>query len=148
MTNIKDVMRRRPVLIYFVLTFAISWGGIFLVIGPGGILGTREVSDGLMPLVYLATLVGPSVSGLLMIGVVDGPAGFRELLSRLRRWQIGTRWYAVVLLTAPLLITATLLVLSRTSPAFLPVIFGTEDKLNLLVIGIVMGVSVGFFEEL
>ncbi len=148
MTNIKDVMRRRPVVTYFVLTFAISWGGIFIVMGPGGILGTTEVSDGLMPLVYLATLLGPSVSGLLMISVVDRPAGFRELLSRLRRWQVGIRWYAVALLTAPLLITATLLVLSRTSPVFLPVLVTAEGKLSLLIIGIVMGLAVGFFEEL
>src|SRR5689334_22302651 len=33
---------RRPALSYFALTFAISWGGMFLVIGgPGAIRGTE-----------------------------------------------------------------------------------------------------------
>jgi membrane protease YdiL (CAAX protease family) len=148
MTTIKAFIKRHPVLTYFALTFAISWGGILMVIGPGGILGTKEVSEGLMPFVYLATLLGPSLAGILLTGLVDGRAGFRELLSRLLRWRVGARWYAVALLTAPLLITATLFVLSLTSPVFLPVIVTTDDKVSLLLTGIVMGLVVGFFEEL
>ena len=148
MTTIKTFIKRHPLPTYFALTFAISWGGILMVIGPGGILGTKEVSEGLMPFVYLATLLGPSLAGILLTGLVDGRAGFRELLSRLLRWRVGARWYAVALLTAPLLITATLFVLSLTSPVFLPVIVTTDDKVSLLLTGIVMGLVVGFFEEL
>jgi membrane protease YdiL (CAAX protease family) len=147
-TTITAFIKRHPVLTYFALTFVISWGGILMVIGPGGILGTKEVSEGLMPFVYLATLLGPSVAGILSTGLVDGRAGFRELLSRLLRWRVGARWYAVALLTAPLLITATLFVLSLKSPVFLPVIVTTDDKVSLLLTGIVMGLVVGFFEEL
>jgi len=147
-TTITAFIKRHPVLTYFALTFAISWGGILMVIGPGGILGTKEVSEGLMPFVYLATLLGPSLAGILLTGLVDGRAGFRELLSRLLRWRVGARWYAVALLTAPLLITATLFALSLTSPVFLPVIVTTDDKVSLLLTGIVMGLVVGFFEEL
>jgi membrane protease YdiL (CAAX protease family) len=148
MTTIKAFIKKHPVLTYFALTFAISWGGILMVIGPGGILGTKEVSEGLMPFVYLATLLGPSLAGILLTGLVDGRAGFRELLSRLLRWRVGAHWYAVALLTAPLLITATLFVLSLTSPVFLPQILTTDDKVSLLLTGIVMGLVVGFFEEL
>lgn len=148
MTNVKAFIKRHSVLTYYALTFAISWGGILMVIGPSSILGTKEVSEGLMPFVILATLLGPSVAGILLTGFVYGRAGFRELLSRLLKWQVGARWYAVALLTAPLLITATLFVLSLTSPVFLPVIVTTDDKVSLLLTGIVMGVVVGFFEEL
>jgi CAAX protease family protein len=111
-------------------------------------LGTREVSEGLMPFVYLATLLGPSIAGILLTGLVDGRTGLRKLLSRLRRWRVGARWYAVALLTAPLLIAATLFVLSLTSPEFLPVIVTSDNKASLLLTGIVMGLVVGFFEEL
>ena len=148
MTTITAFIKRHPVLTYFALTFAISWGGILMVIGPGGILGTKEVSEELMPFVYLATLLGPSVAGILLTGLVDGRVGFRELLSRLLRWRVGARWYAVALLTAPLLITATLFALSLTSPVFLPVIVTTDNKVSLLLTSIVMGLVVGFFEEL
>jgi membrane protease YdiL (CAAX protease family) len=146
--NMMTTIKQRPVLAYFVLAFAISWGGILLAIGPGGILGTSEVSEELLPFVYLATLLGPSLAGILLTGLVDGRAGFRELLSRLLRWRVGARWYAVALLTAPLLITATLFALSLTSPVFLPAIVTTGNKVSLLLTGIVTGLVVGFFEEL
>ena len=148
MTSIKAFIKRHPVLTYFVLTFVISWGGILMVIGPDGILGTKEVSEGLMLFIYLAIILGPSVAGILLTGLVDGRAGFRELLSRLFRWRVGARWYAVALLVAPLLMVATLLALSLTSSVFLPRIFSSDDKASLLLTGIVMGLVVGFFEEL
>jgi uncharacterized protein len=148
MTSIKDFIKKHPLLTYFVLTFTISWGSILVVIGPGGILGTEKVSEGLMPFVYLATLLGPSAAGVLLTGLIDGRAGFRELGSRLLRWRVGFRWYTVALLTAPLLMTATLYALSLTSPIFLPTIVTADNKSNLLLTGIVMGLVVGFFEEL
>ena len=46
MTTIKAFIKRHPVLTYYALTFAISWGGILVVVGPGGIPGTTEQVDG------------------------------------------------------------------------------------------------------
>jgi hypothetical protein len=140
MTNIKAFIKRHPVLTYYALTFAISWGGMLLVIGgPGGIPGTPEQIERLMLLVVLALMAGPSVAGLLLTGLVDGQAGLRELLSRLRRWRVGARWYAIALLALPLLATATLFALSLTSPVFLPGIVTTDDKASLLLSGIAVG---------
>jgi membrane protease YdiL (CAAX protease family) len=93
-------------------------------------------------------LAGPSVAGILMTGLVHGRAGFRELLSRLLRWRVGARWYAVALLTAPVVFTAVLLGLSFTSPKFLPGLFVSEGKASILLFGIVAGLAVGLFEEL
>jgi membrane protease YdiL (CAAX protease family) len=141
-------IKRHPVPTYYALVFAISWGGILLVVGPGGILGTKYNPVVLAQFVYLAALAGPSVAGILMTGLVDGRAGLRALLSRLCTWRGGARWYAVALLTAPLLMTAILFVLSLNSLAFLPAIVTTEDKAGLLLSGIVLGLVVCFFEEL
>jgi membrane protease YdiL (CAAX protease family) len=57
-------------------------------------------------------------------------------------------WYAVALLTAPLLVTAVLLVLSLSSPEYLPTILTTSDKAALLLTGIVGSLGAGIFEEL
>jgi membrane protease YdiL (CAAX protease family) len=148
MTTIKAFIRGHPLLTYFALAFAISWGGVLIVVGPGGIPGTSEQTKMLFPFVYLAMLAGPSVAGILLTGLVYGRAGLRELLSRLLRWRVGARWYAVALLSAPLLMTAVLLALSLTSPMFLPGIFTTSDKATLLLSGIAVGLVAGFFEEL
>lgn len=149
MTTSQAFIMKHPVLTYFVLTFAISWSGVLFVIGgPGGIPGTVAQSDPLFPSVYLAMLAGPSVAGMLWTGLVYRRTGLREFLSRLIKWRVGTRWYAVALLTAPLLATAVLLVLSLLSPEFLPEIFTTNDKATLVLFGLAVGLGAGFFEEL
>jgi uncharacterized protein len=72
----------------------------------------------------------------VLTGLLYGRAGFRDLLTRMTRWRVGARWYAVALLTAPLLITAVLLALTLISPEFLPGILTTSDKAALLLMGI------------
>ena len=84
----------------------------------------------------------------MLTGLLYGRAGLRELGSRLLKWRVGARWYAVALLTAPLSMMAALLVLSLSSPEFLPGILATGDKATLLLMGIVAGLIVGIFEEL
>jgi len=148
MTTIQAFIKKHPVITYCALTFAISWGGILMLIGPGGILGTKEVSEVQLPFVYVATLAGPSMAGILLTGFVHGRAGFRDLLSRLLKWRVGIRWYAVGLLTAPLLFAAVLLVLSLLNPEYLPGIFISDNQASLMLSGIVVGLLVGIFEEL
>jgi membrane protease YdiL (CAAX protease family) len=149
MTTITAFIKRHPVPAYYVLTFAISWGAVLLLIGgPGGFPGTPEQVERLIWLVVLSLELGPPVAGLLLTGLVAGRAGYAELLSRLLRWRVGARWYAVALLTAPILAAAVLLVLSRTSPAYLPGILTTSDAASLLLPGIAAGLLGGFGEEL
>ena len=147
MKSRKPYFERHSLLLFFILTFLISWGGILLAIGPGGILGTKEVSDEMMPLLYIATLLGPSVSGLVMIGLVHGKEGYRDFFSRLFKWRVGAHWYLIALLTAPLLFSAVLLLLSLSSPEYLPGIFTSNDKTSLFISGLVAGLMVGIFEE-
>jgi membrane protease YdiL (CAAX protease family) len=144
-----SLVQRHPVLAYYVLTFAISWGGVLLLIGgPGSIPGTPEQIGSLIWWVVLTLELGPPVAGLFLTGLVSGRAGYAELLARLLRWRVGVRWYAVALLAAPLLGTAVLLVLALTSPAYLPGIFTASDKTSLLLPAIVAGLLGGFGEEL
>jgi membrane protease YdiL (CAAX protease family) len=142
-------IKRNAVLTYFALAFAISWGGILLVIGgPGRILSTSEQFDKLLPMVILAILAGPSTSGILLTALIYGSNGVSELRSRLIRWRVGIRWYAVALLTAPLLMMSIYLMLSLLSPAFLPGIFASQDKVSHLLMGLITGLMAGFFEEI
>ncbi len=148
MTILKVFLMRHPVSTYFILTFAISWGGVLLVIGgPGGIPGTTEQFQRLLPMAIVAMLAGPSVASLLMTGLVDGKAGFRTVLARLLRWRVGMRWYAVALLSAPLVFAVVHSALALTSPVFLPGILTTHDKASLLLFGVTSSLLVGFLEE-
>lgn len=149
MMTIKSFIHRHPVLTYYTLVFIISWGGILVLAGPGGIPGTKEQVERLFPFMLLALFAGPSVAGILSTSLVDGRAGLRELRARLLRWRVGARWYVVALLFAPFLVATVLFTLSLLSSAFLPGILNTNDKLTLLLFGIAWGlIGGGFLEEL
>jgi uncharacterized protein len=143
------MIKRNPVLTYFIMTFAISWGGIIGVMSrTGGIPTTKEQFAAQLPIAILAMLGGPSVAGLLLTGLVKGREGFRQLRSRLFKWQVGWGWYAIALLTGPLVLLGTLLVLSLFSPIYAPGIFAVNDKVAKLLFGLTAALVTGICEEL
>jgi CAAX protease family protein len=132
----RTIITRHPVLTYFALTFAISWGGFLVVVGPGGFASTSWQTDARFPFAVLAMLAGPSVAGVLLSCLIDGKAGLREVLRQLLKWRVGAGWYAVALLPAPLLAAAVLFALSLSSP-----IFTAADKTAVLLAGVAAGLT-------
>jgi hypothetical protein len=45
MSTITALVERHPAPTYFALAFAISWGGVLVVVGPGGIPGVPERNE-------------------------------------------------------------------------------------------------------
>jgi membrane protease YdiL (CAAX protease family) len=150
MKTIKAFIKDHPVLSYFALAFAISWGVILVAVGlgPGGFSATPQQFQMSIPYTVPAMILGPSVAGILMTSLLYGRAGLREFRARLLKWRVGARWYAVALLTAPLSMMAVLLALSLASPEYLPRIFTASDRTALLLMGIAVGLTAGIFEEL
>src|SRR5215475_3289362 len=76
----ENPLRRHPILSYFVLTYAVSWLGALLVTAPHLVRHERLLQfTGI--LMFPVMLLGPSVVGLMLTPIVDGKAGWRELLS-------------------------------------------------------------------
>lgn len=150
MKTIKVFIKSHPVLSYFALAFTISWGGILIAVGlgPGRFSATPQQFQMDVPYAVPAMILGPSVAGILMTGILYGRAGLGEFRSRLLKWRVGARWYAVALLTAPLSMMAVLLTLSLVSPEYLPRIFTASDRTTLLLMGSGVGLTAGIFEEL
>ena len=109
-------LKKHPLLAYCLLTFAISWGGFLLVVGPGSLVNTNWQAEGAFLSAVMAMLAGPSIAGLLLTCLVDGRAGYRELFSRLRTWRVGVRWYAMAIVPAPIVAAGVLFALSQPSP--------------------------------
>ena len=124
-------INRHPLLVYYLLTFALSWGGFVLAVGPSALVNTNWLAEGAFLPAVMAMLAGPSLAGLLLTGVVDGRAGYRDLFSRLCKWRVGIRWYAVAILPAPIIAAAVLVALSLTSPLFI-----TDDKATVVLGGL------------
>ena len=150
-------IRRHPVASYFALTFLLSWGGIFAVIGGGAIPAPPEEANRLFVLVYLAMLVGPSVAGIVVTAITGGAPGLAEFRARLLKWRVEPRWYAAALLIAPLALLAALAILSPLSERFVPGVikglggdapFHAESRVWFVLTGLLIGLGAGFFEEL
>jgi membrane protease YdiL (CAAX protease family) len=150
MTTIRAFVKRHPLLSFYTLAFAISWGGMLLAVGlgPGGFSATPQQLQKAVPYLVPTMVLGPGVAGILLTGLLYGRAGLREFRSRLLKWRVGARWWAVALLTAPLLLMGVMLGLSLISPEFLPRIFIASDKASVLLLGIAAGLTAGVFEEL
>jgi membrane protease YdiL (CAAX protease family) len=140
-------LQRHPVLTYFVLVIALSWGATLLLTGGLGPIGS---TDPRFLFIALTAPVAPAIVSLLLTGVLAGRAGYRDLLVRLLRWRVGVRWYAFALLTAPLLTVAAtaVLALALNPTEFLPAILTNSDPLGLLLPGLFGGLIAGLCEEL
>jgi pimeloyl-ACP methyl ester carboxylesterase/membrane protease YdiL (CAAX protease family) len=123
------LLRRHPLLAFYVLAFVLSWGGFVLVLGPGSLVNTNWHAEGKFLSAIIVMLAGPSIAGLLLTGLVDGRAGYRDLFMRLRKWRVGLGWYALAILPAPIVTAASLFTLSITSPLL------TADNKAAIVFG-------------
>lgn len=156
----RSLARRYPAACYFTFAFAISCGSILVVVGGGPIPAPPDEAHRLFALVYLGMLAGPSVAGLAMTASVRGLAGLRDCRARLLAWRVAPIWYAVALLTAPLALALTALVLSQFSGDFVPATIGSTGAIDpagpiqagnvktLLLLAVAVGAGAGFFEEL
>ena len=155
----KAIIQRHPVTSYFLLAIAISWGGIIAIVLPGTIPAAPPDAERLFVPVYLAMLLGPSVATLVITSLAGGAAAWRAYRERLLAWRVGARWYAAALLTAPIAIMLTLLILSAISRDFVPVVLSdamlqsagpvaAASKAGFLLSALAIGIGAGFFEEL
>jgi membrane protease YdiL (CAAX protease family) len=137
-TKPENFLSRHPAIIYFALTFAVSWLGALAVAAPRLLRG--EVIPkfaGLM--MFPAMLLGPSVVGILLTRLADGPTGLRDLFSRMRRVSVPARWYAALLIPPVLVLIVLSGMKTFASPVFTP---------NRFFIGAGFGFVAGFFEEI
>ena len=139
----KPILHRYALLLYFVVAYAIAWGGSLLIAATKGFetsaIGITEIG-----FMFLFMLAGPSLSSVLLTAYFEGRSGLGQLFTRLKSWRLRWQWAAVAMLTVPTLsITALLAVSALVSPIYKP-----EITLANIGFGIVAGFLAGFFEEI
>jgi hypothetical protein len=78
MNSVTSVIKRYPLATFFILTYIFSWWGWLVGLGQ-------------IP-------IGPVVAALIVVPLTEGKAGLKEWASRIVRWRVGVRWYAIALL--------------------------------------------------
>src|SRR6516165_4457247 len=121
-------IKQHPVLCYYVLAFAISWGAVLAVTGLHGIPGNPANLMKMLPALLLAMLAGPVVAAISVTGLAGGRAGYRDYFARLAKWRTRIGWYAAAFMAAPAVFTAIPLVMAIGYPGFVPHIFTEHNK--------------------
>src|ERR1700745_1795525 len=95
-SNRVSIIKRYPVVAYFALTLMTSWVGALPVAAPH--LWRHEPLPEITGiLMFPAMLLGPSLTGIVLTGVVDGRTGLRALLSRMFLARLPAPWYATLI---------------------------------------------------
>ena len=143
-----ETLSRRPLWAYFGLVFLIAWGAVVVVVGPAGIVGDATPENWQLLPVFGAMLLGPAIAGLAMVYLTDGQPGLADLWRRQRNVRLPLRWYAIALLTTPIVLLSILVPLSSVDTAFVPSLVATDDVVSVLAFGLVYGLLAGFLEEI
>jgi len=107
-----------------------------------------KIFESIAPIAMLPLVIGPTVVSLFLIAIIYGKEGFGNLFSRLLRWRLSLNWYIFAVLTLPILTSIILFLLSQYSSDFLPKIITSDNKVNLLVTGLLVGIFLTLFEEI
>jgi membrane protease YdiL (CAAX protease family) len=137
--SLKTVLRQHPLAAYFLLAYGLPWACILALLASKGFrLAAVQPSDGVVMFLFL--ILGPSLTSLGLSALLDGRAGLRALWQRQTRWRIGWPWYAIALLTVPLLALAILFALSAlVSRGYVP---------RFELVGLAIGGLAGGLEEI
>jgi membrane protease YdiL (CAAX protease family) len=106
------VLRRHPLIGFFVLANGFSWLAL-LLLGGWLVLPAQ--------LVVLVFTVGPTAAALTVTAATEVRRGLRDLLGRAVLWRVGLHWYAVALIGIPLVVVAAALVVPGAPASFSPV---------------------------
>jgi membrane protease YdiL (CAAX protease family) len=108
--RLADFLRARPLVSFFVLSYAVTW----LLWAPlvfAGVPAFTEITHTPSWYALPGVAIGVTGTAFFMTAVTQGRAGVRRMLRRLVCWRVGVRWYLVAILFIPvgqLLITAAL----------------------------------------
>lgn len=106
----KAWIQRHPLISFFVLTYAIAFGTTFLYIylQPGQPNKPWSLS-------WFLNAFSPTISALILSGIIGGWREVKHLLSGFTRWKVGLRWYlaAAYLFLGPLTVALIYIVLGN-----------------------------------
>jgi membrane protease YdiL (CAAX protease family) len=143
---IKRLIRRHPLIAFFVIAFAGEWiAWLPLILAQNGLgLLPYTIPNLVYPPSYwfaaLSSITGPTLASFVVTAIMSGKAGVRQLLWRYALWRVGLRWYLLLFVGVPLIQLACASVFLGTAPltAFIqqwPLYF-TVYLPNILIISV------------
>jgi membrane protease YdiL (CAAX protease family) len=102
--NANNLLARKPLLAYFVLSYALFWG--FLVVIFVILRMVRLQPDALpawsMPMIVILGSWMPNLAAVTVTGVLAGNASVRQLLGKFFAYRLAVRWFFFALFPFPI----------------------------------------------
>lgn len=95
MISFRVFVRRHTLLLYFILTFLVTWAAWLPMLATGEQDLLRAVGT-----------FAPAVTALVLTALIEGRAGLQRIGRQMVRWRVAPGWYGVALVAAPALILA------------------------------------------
>jgi uncharacterized protein len=112
-----SIIRRYPLITYFVLAYAITWATFPLV--------------NINPMLGIIGFIGPAGAAILVTALTEGRAGVRRLLAKVVQWRVKPLWYVVALL---------LPVLVSLGAAAMGPLFGKPEAISMWPVSVLTAV--------
>jgi uncharacterized protein len=98
-----DVIRRYPLISYFVIAYAGTWlvWALFVLSREGSGLLPFHSPASFLVLIGIGTFSGPTVGAFVVTAATAGAEGVVRLLWRIMQWRVGVVWYLFVLIGVP-----------------------------------------------
>jgi len=87
MNKLRSLINDHPLISFVILAYGISWGLWILMITATGHIN------------WLGSF-GPSLAAIILVGIGQGRAGLKKLLSPIKFWRFGVGWYFLCLSVA------------------------------------------------
>jgi uncharacterized protein len=146
--NMMKLIKQYPSVIFFTLTFILSWSGILIVSIFTGMPANSKEFESIAPIAMFPLVIGPAIASIFLTYFIYGKKGLKKLWQQIIKWRINKQLYAFAIFTLPILASIILFILSRYSSEFLPKIITSENKTNLILSGLFVGVFLTLFEEI
>lgn len=141
---VQSNQNRNRIVGFFLGTFIISWGAIWLLFGSKAIPATTELQQR----IGMVILLGPTLACLIFTLFHDGLPGLRNLVSKLTAWRISYPYYLFAFLIAPITTLLGIGILSFFTDEYTPAVWASEAPTNIIALGLIGGLTIGLFEEL
>jgi uncharacterized protein len=104
------MIKRHPLLSFFLLTFGITWGlgGLYFLF-PSQIRAISGANAQRNPLFFLAAYA-PMISAIAVVSVTRGTSGLKAYVKRLLYWRVNIVWYLLILVGIPILHLGSVLI--------------------------------------
>jgi uncharacterized protein len=118
-----DLIRRYPLISYFVIAYAGTWlvWALFVLSRDGSGLLPFHSPASFLVVIGIGTFSGPTVGAFVVTAVTEGTKGVIRLLRRIVQWRVGLVWYLFALIGLPAIQTLGTMAIPGTLASVTPI---------------------------